>query len=77
MSQLAVNQECQEYGELQELFTRHLRCRVMLKDVIRAEHEILSLIVEALKSVPTTTRAALVGRCVDGAAAAIVHDSDL
>ena len=74
MSELAVADETSLYSELQELFTRHLRSRVMLKDVIRAEHEILSEIVEMMKRVPEGTRTAMVGRCVDGAARELVHN---
>lgn len=59
---------------LQELFTGHLRARLVLRDVLQAEREILVKIVEALAAIPAAKREALMRSCVADAAEALVYE---
>ena len=58
--------------DLEELFVGHLRARMMLKDVAKAEKEVLFQIVQRLKTVPRHIRRRVVVDCVEKAAASLV-----
>lgn len=69
------DEEVQETQLLERLFARHMRARVMLRSVAKAEQEAIAEIIWTLKAVPAERRQALVALCVERAAASIVGDS--
>lgn len=60
-------------ADLQELFACHLRTRLMLRDVMEAEREILGRIVETLATFPEARREELMVASIEGAADGLVY----
>jgi hypothetical protein len=60
---------------LQELFASHLRTRLMLRDVLQAEREILTHIIERLRDLPEATREQALLGCIEGAAEGLVYEA--
>ncbi len=63
------------HAKLEELFTQHLRSRLLLKEVIVQERDLLTQIVAGLEHIPAKRRGAVVQHCVDHAAATLICDS--